>query len=104
MSMLKLLTTFILFAILVNAAELPGIQGDWLGTLSFNGTKLRLAFHFKQSAGAITGTMDSLDQGAHGIPIDRVTFKDGKLSLQIAALHASYEGKLNGAAQSLSGT
>jgi pimeloyl-ACP methyl ester carboxylesterase len=94
--MVKISIACIVFGILLSAAETPGIQGDWLGTLSFNGVNLRLAFHLKETAGALSATMDSLDQGAKGIPVDHVSFKNGKLSLEIVALHASYTGKLDG--------
>jgi hypothetical protein len=43
--MIKLLLCCFAFGTLLSAAaETPGIQGDWLGTLSFNGVNLRLAF------------------------------------------------------------
>jgi pimeloyl-ACP methyl ester carboxylesterase len=95
--MLKLLLCcFAIGTLLSAAADTPGIQGDWLGTLSFNGVNLRLAFHFKEAAGNLSATMDSLDQGAKGIPVDHVSLKNGKLSLEIMALHASYTAKLDG--------
>ena len=40
--------------------------------------------------------MDSLDQGAKGIGIDKISFQDGKLSFTSQEVHGSYEGKLNG--------
>jgi pimeloyl-ACP methyl ester carboxylesterase len=102
--MIKLLMAGFVLGILVSAADSPSAVGDWLGTLSFNGVNLRIALHIKQTAASLAGTMDSLDQGALGIPLDHVSFSDGKLSLRIAALQASYEGKLEASGKSLSGT
>jgi hypothetical protein len=75
-----------------------------LGVLTFNGVNLRIALHIKSADAGLTGTMDSLDQGAKGIPLDHVAFADRKLSLRIAALQASYEGTLEADGKSISGT
>jgi hypothetical protein len=101
--MLKLLITGFALGFSISAAGTPSVEGDWLGTLTFNGVHLRIAFHIKQTAAGLAGTMDSLDQGAHGIPLDHVTFGDGQLSLRIAALQGSYEGKLDSSGKSLNG-
>jgi pimeloyl-ACP methyl ester carboxylesterase len=95
--MIKLLIVGFALGVPASATELPRPVGDWLGVLSFNGVNLRIALHIKETAA-------SLDQGARGIPLDHVSIADGKLSLQIAALHASYEGKFDSAGMSLSGT
>ena len=51
-------------------------EGSWQGTLDVGGTKLRLALAItKSDAGAYSGKLDSLDQGAT-IPIDTITVRD----------------------------
>jgi pimeloyl-ACP methyl ester carboxylesterase len=69
--------------------------GDWAGTLDA-GAKLRLALHFTNTAGAWRGFMDSLDQGANGIPLSTVTVDGNKLHFEISSINGSYDGTLNG--------
>jgi fermentation-respiration switch protein FrsA (DUF1100 family) len=81
------------------------IAGDWLGTLSAGGMELRLALHIAAAKdGTLTATMDSLDQGAMGIPITTITLKDSKLSLTVDAVHGSYLGTVNKEATEIAGT
>jgi hypothetical protein len=58
----------------------------------------------KTSEGNLTATMDSLDQGAMGIPFSAIAFRDSKLTLTCDAVHGSYEGKWNAAADTIEGT
>lgn len=53
------------------AQSVPDPAGDWRGTLQAGAVKLRLALHLGE-----TSTLDSLDQGAMGIPA-RMT-RDGR--------------------------
>jgi len=70
--------------------------GDWSGTLQAGPAQLRLVLHIKAgSDGALTGTLDSIDQGANGIPISTVSYKDGKLELNVAAVNGTYEGTVD---------
>jgi hypothetical protein len=48
----------------------------------------------KSSPGNATGTLDSLDQGANGIPLSTITFKDGKVRFEARGIGGVYEGKL----------
>jgi uncharacterized protein len=67
--------------------------------------ELRLALHLSRAAdGALTGTLDSMDQSAHGIPISKVTQKDGSLALEIKAVGATFEGQLSADGSQISGT
>ncbi len=81
------------------------IVGDWQGTLSAGGAELRLVLHLTKSAdGALKATLDSVDQGANGIPVDSVSLKDSKLSLDVEAVHGTYEGKVAADGKTISGT
>jgi fermentation-respiration switch protein FrsA (DUF1100 family)/uncharacterized lipoprotein YmbA len=81
------------------------IAGDWQGTLSAGGAQLRLVLHIAAAQdGSLTGTLDSLDQGANGIPVTAVTLKDSKLSLTVDAVHGTYEGAANKDATEIDGT
>ena len=72
------------------------VVGDWQGALSVGPGQLHLALHFtKDTSGALQGTLDSIDQGAMGIRLSRVTLKDSTLTFLMDG-GASYEGKLAG--------
>jgi serine-type D-Ala-D-Ala carboxypeptidase/endopeptidase len=86
----------------LNAQE---VVGDWLGTLAAGGVELHLALHISKAAdGTLKGTLDSIDQGANGIPVDPITLKDSKLNLTVAAVNGGYEGKVNADGTIISGT
>jgi len=57
--------------------------GDWLGALEIPTGSLRLIFHITRSDEGLSATVDSVDQGANGIPVTTVTFTDGKLDAKI---------------------
>jgi hypothetical protein len=57
------------------------LVGDWNGMLKVNGTELRLVLHIsKNTDGSLRSTLDCIDQGAKGIPVNSTTLKDLKLS------------------------
>jgi hypothetical protein len=80
------------------------IVGTWNGTLAVGAASLRLrATISKTAAGGATGTLDSLDQGANGIPLSGITLKDGKVRFEARGIGAVYEGKLDAAGSGLTG-
>ncbi len=82
----------------------PGIEGHWQGTLDAGQAKLRLAFHItKAPGGKLAGTMDSLDQGAMGLPLDAVSFEGGKARFELRSVGGRYEGTLSKDGSELSG-
>jgi pimeloyl-ACP methyl ester carboxylesterase len=76
------------------AANAQTIDGDWLGTLNpAPNVTLHLAVHIHATAdGRHDGAMDSLDQGARGIPLSEVSDADGPLAFKVPAVHGRYEG------------
>lgn len=68
--------------------------GDWAGTLDV-GMKLRLVMHLTHAGDAWSGTMDSLDQGANGIPFSAVTVDGNKLHAAVASINGGYEGTIS---------
>jgi len=81
------------------------IAGDWHGTLDTGGPQLRLVLHITAAKdGTLGATLDSVDQGANGIPVTSVTLKDGKLSLVIDAVHGTYDATVNKDASEIHGT
>ncbi|HKS81097.1 MAG TPA: alpha/beta fold hydrolase [Candidatus Acidoferrales bacterium] len=87
------------------ASQAQSIAGDWQGTLHAGSQDLRLILHITQSGdGALHATLDSIDQGANGIPVSSITFKDSKLSFTSDAVHGSYEGTADKDVTSINGT
>lgn len=77
------------------AATTNDVVGNWRGTLDTGMANLRLRLNITKTAGdAATGTMDSLDQGANGIPLSAITLKDGKVRFEVRGVGGVYEGTL----------
>ena len=90
----------------VSLAHAQDIAGDWQGTLNAGGAQLRLVLHLTKAAdGSLKATLDSIDQpGGNGIPVNSVTLKNSKLSLDVAAVHGTYEGTVAADANTITGT
>ena len=81
------------------------IAGDWQGTLNAGGAQLRLVLHVAAAKdGGLTATLDSVDQGANGIPVSAISLKDSKLNLTVESVHGTYEGTVNKDATAIDGT
>jgi Predicted hydrolases or acyltransferases (alpha/beta hydrolase superfamily) len=80
--------------------EAQAVLGDWYGKISVMNQEMRLNFHITKDADVYSATMDSPDQGAFGIPMESVVYKDGVLTLKVANIQydASLDenGNLNG--------
>jgi hypothetical protein len=86
------------------APDTARFVGDWVGTLTVGGTDLRVVFRLQTDAeGRLTGTMDSPDQGATGIPIGRVLVDADTLRLAVPSIAGRYAGVLGDSAQALEG-
>lgn len=80
------------------AAQAPSLVGRWMGTLDVGPQKLRIALNVTANpAGALSATMDSLDQGAMGIPVGSISVTGDKVEFAIPAIGGSYEGTITGA-------
>ena len=53
--------------------------------------------------GSTVATMDSLDQGASGIPVETVTYEGGKLSLEVKSVKGIFEGTLKEGGKTIEG-
>jgi hypothetical protein len=80
------------------------IVGDWSGTLKPGNAELRLVLHVKSADGKLTATLDSVDQGVKGIPVDSITYADGAVVFEMAQIQGHYEGKYDAAAKKIAGT
>ena len=102
-------SVWIACAILMGAcapAAAGSLAGEWNGTLSAGGAKLRLALHIKDAGpGAFTATLDSLDQGAMGLPVDSLMLSEGgAVRFEVKAVRGAYKGTVNESMTEISGT
>jgi D-alanyl-D-alanine-carboxypeptidase/D-alanyl-D-alanine-endopeptidase len=90
---------------LPEAAWSQTLGGDWWGVLETGpGAKLRLALHFSAAEdGKLTGTLDSLDQNAKGLPLSEVVWSDNNLSFRLLSPYASFAGSWDAAAKTWRG-
>ncbi len=71
-------------------ASAQNISGTWKGALNVQGTELPLAFNITESDGAYKATLDSPDQGAFGIPIDKTIFENNQLTITQSQMGMEY--------------
>jgi len=78
------------------------VVGTWEGTLDV--ARLRLVLHIESSKeGALTGRLDSPDQGATDLPLDSVSVAGDTFRFEMKSLGAMYEGKLASDGDQLTG-
>jgi dienelactone hydrolase len=83
----------------------PAAEETWRGTLEVSGTPLRLVLHLTHTAGgALTASIDSVDQGAYGIAVAAATLQNATLRLALPAIGASYEGRVAPDGRTIDGT
>jgi hypothetical protein len=70
------------------------IDGVWKGALSAGGNTLHVVFHFQAAPDGILCSMDSVDQGANGIPCGDVTVTGKKVKLNVPPVNGTYSGSL----------
>lgn len=68
------------------------VSGSWIGNININGTSLRIVFNITNTGSAYESTMDSPDQGAHGIPTTSTEYSNGKLVITAKLLGLHYHG------------
>ena len=86
-------------------AAQPKIAGDWQGKLSAGGAELTIVVHIKPTSdGKLSATMDSVDQGAMGIPISTISFDGSHLNFTVNAVQGNYAGTVNPDTSAIDGT
>ena len=85
----------------VSGQTKPDIAGDYLGTLG----PLHLRLHLKVDAsGALSGTMDSPDQGANGLACADFKLQGEALSFSVPIVHGTWKGTVSANGKTLTGT
>jgi hypothetical protein len=88
-----------------NSGEVQVLEGVWEGALDANGTQLHLRFNFTKNAdGSIAGTIDSIDQGANGLPISGISRTGDTVKLDLKMIGGGFEGTLSKDASTMTGT
>ncbi len=84
----------LLFLFLISfAISGQDITGTWNGALKVQGLSLRLVLHVENGEDGYTGTLDSPDQGATGIPISAIDYEAPNLTFKIDQLGIAYTGQ-----------
>lgn len=88
-----------------NTGDVQVLEGVWEGVLDANGTQLHLRFNFTKNAdGSIAATVDSIDQGANGLPVASIARTGDTVKMDVKAVGGSFEGTLNKDASTMTGT
>jgi len=81
------------------------VAGDWQGTLAAGPVQLRLILHIKAAAdGSLSGNLDSVDQGALGLPVSGIAVKDLSFGFNVDIVHGSYAGTVSRDGSGIEGT
>ena len=95
------LTALVCGGAITRAQSKIKVDGDYAGTLG----PLHLKLHVKtDAAGAITATLDSLDQGALGIPCADFHLDGLSFTFAVPAVGGSYAGSFSADGNTLAGT
>lgn len=87
------------------AAQPSSLTGNWQGTIQTGAARQRLGLHISETqAGTYTSILDSIDQGAMGLPVDVTTLRGNAVHLELSNLHAAYDGVLNSDGSEIRGT
>jgi uncharacterized protein len=83
-----------------------GVDGIWTGALTVSGgIRLRLVFNVTRGAdGALSATLDSIDQNAKGIPVSAVSEKDGVVRFEVAVINGAFDGRFDATRDRIEGT
>ena len=85
-------------------AQPSDIDGNWLGTIDTGMAKLRIIFHIHNTEDGLTATLDSLDQGANGIPVTSVSRNGTSLMMEVKSIGGSFDGKVSADLNTIAGT
>ncbi|UYZ58779.1 alpha/beta hydrolase family protein [Hymenobacter latericus] len=82
----------------------PLRAGIWRGKMQAGATELPLIFHIAEAAnGARTATLDSPNQNAYGLPVEKVTQRADSVILQLTRPAARFAGRVVGGGKQLEG-
>lgn len=104
---MKKLFLFAVFVVLAgsNVSQAQDMTGDWQGSLRAGVDELRLVLHItKAPDGSLKATLDSVDQGANGIPVNSIALNGSQFTMTVDAVHGTYNGEVSKDAKLIHGT
>lgn len=96
--LVSLLTAGMLLVMPAQTYPLPNeqIEGIWQGALKHSGIELGIIFTISRSPDKVlTATMDVPEQNATGVPVDKISFDNRELLLEIIPIEAVFKGRLS---------
>lgn len=100
--MKKIMVVFLLA--ISNLVSAQNVLGDWNGAIEVQGMQLRLVFHIIEDGENLKATMDSPDQGANGIPVQKVVLDGKELTIEMPNIGMKYIATLNDDGTEIDGT
>ena len=95
--MKKIILSICLLCSWAGAFAQKPIEGDWMGKLNLGPQSLTIVLHVNCDAqGKAECTLDSPDQGAKGIAVETDYCSSDSVSVSLASLALSFQGKLKG--------
>ncbi len=85
----------------LQAQAAPSVAGDYAGNL---GGSLHLRLHIKNDGGALSGTLDSPDQGANGLGCADFHLDGDALTFSVPVVHGTWKGTVSADGKRLTGT
>src|SRR5256885_2619777 len=80
------------------------VEGTWQGAFQNGNMRYRLQLHVTHDEEKkLSGTLDSLDQGANGLPMSELSERNGAVHFEIAMVTGVYEGTMNAAHNAITG-
>jgi dipeptidyl aminopeptidase/acylaminoacyl peptidase len=84
--------------------KMPRLEGIWLGAIKTEGVEIRLAFHVSAKDKQWTASFDVLEQQVKGVPVEKVSFKDGVVRFDLKGNVVFFEGTLSKEGTDIAGT
>ena len=89
---MKKLLISLFFITITCSLHAQNFEGAWYGLIKLPTTQLHLVFHITKTGDTYTATMDSPDQNANGLPVDKVDVSQNNITLTAAKFGVSYTG------------
>lgn len=78
----------------------PSVEGDYVGMLS----QIHQVLHVQRNREKrLTGTLDSIDQGAKGIPCTQITLSGAQFSFDVPAVQGAFKGEISSDGNTITG-
>jgi uncharacterized protein len=86
------------------ANAISPLEGTWQGAFQNGNMRFRLQLHVSHDEKKeLSGTLDSLDQAANGVPMSKVSEANGAVHFEIGMIGGVYEGTMNASRNEMSG-